>query len=186
MKKMVVIVSALLLLNCPYIYANKTPTFTNNLGGMPISCSVYEKQVAVNGIATGYTMEMVRAVLGKPDYVSSKNPLSYSYNGMSIKFVDFGGSGKPIVYDISVWKDGVTFDGIKIGMSESELTRVYGSADNVHIEKNIAPKLNESQNQKYIDRLDKTVYIYNANACLNMAFVVKSGIIKEIHIHLSD
>lgn len=186
MNKIIILFTLLFIIHAPYTHANRTPIITSNLGGMPISCSIYEKQVTVNGIAPGYTMDMIKAVLGTPNYVSSQNTVSYTYEGISIKFADFDGTGKPIAYDIDVWKNGVTSDGVKIGMPESELTKIYGTADNVHIEKNIAPKLNEVQKAKYVDRLDKTIYIYNANQCLNMAFTVNKGVIKKIHIHLSE
>jgi hypothetical protein len=71
-------------------------------------------------------------------------------------------------------------------MSENVLTQAYGMADEVYIEKHTAPKLSEAQNQKYDERLNRTVYTYNANECLSMHFIVRNGIITEIHIHLSD
>ena len=44
----------------------------------------------------------------------------------------------------------------------------------------------KEQNQKYDERLNRTVYTYNASACLSMSFIVRNGIIQEIRIHLSD
>ena len=142
----------------------------------------------MNGIKGGDSLQKVRAILGEPTSVSKNKMLTYYYRGLTIKFVDFGGSGKTVVYDMEGTKQGEvsTLDGVKPGMPESALSEIYGTADVVRVEKVVAPKLSGEQNEKYRKRLDKTIYTYYANPCLTMSFTVKEGIISSINIHLTD
>ncbi len=173
---------------CSEVLANRKPEFTHNLGGMPISCSIYSDQVALNGIKCGDSVQKVTAILGKPMNIVNNKMLTYIYKGLTIKFLAFGKSGEPIVWDMEATKAGdvSTMDGVKPGMSESVLMKVYGTADVIHVEKTTAPKLSEEQNEKYRKRADKTIYTYYANPCLTLSFIVKDGVISSIHMHQTD
>ena len=120
--------------------------------------------------------------------ISNNKMLTYEYKGLTIKFLAFGKSGEPIVWDMEATKVGdvSTMDGVKPGMAESVLLKVYGTADVIHVEKTTAPKLSEEQNEKYRKRVDKTVYTYYANPCLTLSFIVKDGVIIKINTHLTD
>ena len=171
--------------------AYREPEFTTNLGGLPISCSIYPEQAGIGNIHTGDSVAAVRACYGMPDNITDGNGLRHYYDGMILTFVDFAGDKNPILVDIKVTKNmrignNATPAGVGVGMSEYVLTQAYGTADEVYIEKHTAPKLSEEQNQKYDERLNRTVYTYNASACLSMSFIVRNGIIQEIRIHLSD
>lgn len=171
--------------------AYREPEFTTNLGGLPISCSIYPEQAGIGNIHTGDSVSAVRACYGMPDNITDGNGLRHYYDGMILTFVDFAGDKNPILTDIKVTKNmrignNATPAGVGVGMSEYVLTQAYGTADEVYIEKHTAPKLSEEQNQKYDERLNRTVYTYNASACLSMSFIVRNGIIQEIRIHLSD
>lgn len=173
------------------VSAYREPKFTTNLGGMPISCSVYAEQVGIGSIHTGDSPQAVRAQYGIPKNISDEGGIKHYYDGMIFTFVDFSGEKKPVLADIRVMKNmkvgnNATPAGVAVGMSENVLTQAYGMADEVYIEKHTAPKLSEAQNQKYDERLNRTVYTYNANECLSMQFIVRNGIITEIRIHLSD
>ena len=173
------------------VSAYREPAFTTNLGGLPISCSVYAEQVGIGSIHTGDSPQAVRAQYGIPKNISDEGGIKHYYDGMIFTFVDFSGEKKPVLADIRVTKNmkvgnNATPDGVAVGMSEDVLTQVYGMADAVYIEKHLAPKLSEEQNKKYDERLNRTVYTYNANECLSMHFIVRNGIITEIHIHLSE
>ena len=187
MKIIPLLISLLMLINLSSVSAYRNPVFTNNLGAMPISCSIYSDQAGVNGIHTGDNMIKVKSILGEPKYTSdiSSGGGKYYYDNLEIVFVDFSGEGNPIVVDIKARGNAITLDGVKVGMADSVLSKVYGTADVIYIEKHSAPKLSQEKNKKYRDR-DKTVYTYYANECLTMSFVVNNGVIKEIHIHLSD
>ena len=171
--------------------AYREPEFTTNLGGLPISCSIYAEQARIGNIHTGDSPETVKACYGVPKRISNENGIRYYYDGMVLTFIDYSGENKPILADIRVIKNmepsnNATPAGVAVGMSEFVLTSAYSTADEVYIEKHTAPKLSEEQNQKYDERLNKTTYTYNASACLSMSFIVRNGIIQEIRIHLSD
>lgn len=173
------------------VSAYREPKFTVNLGGLPISCSIYAEQAGIGNIHTGDSPETVQACYGVPKWISNESGISYHYDGMVLTFIDYSGENKPILADIMVMKNmesvsNTTPAGVAVGMSESVLTQAYGTADEVYIEKHTAPKLSKEQNQKYDERLNQTVYIYNATECLSMYFVVRNGVITEIRIHLSD
>jgi hypothetical protein len=79
-----------------------------------------------------------------------------------------------------------TLDGVAIGMPASVLSTTYGTADSVITERHTASKLPAEAQEKYAQRLDKTVYMYNANECLTMSFVVKNNVIVEIGFYQSE
>ncbi len=194
-KKIAVLVAGLILGlsfgSMNEVSAYREPAFTTNLGGLPISCSVYAEQVGIGSIHTGDSPQVIRGQYGEPKNISDEGGIRHYYDGMIFTFVDFSGEKKPVLADIRVTKNmkvgnNATPDGVAVGMSEDVLTQVYGMADAVYIEKHLAPKLSEEQNKKYDERLNRTVYTYNANECLSMHFIVRNGIITEIHIHLSD
>ncbi len=173
----------------PYTYAYRTPEYTYNLGGLPISCSIYSDQASLAGIHADDSLQKVVAVLGKPKS-SYKNKYNYIDKGLTVSFADWGGNGKYTVIDMEATQSDVaTLDGVKVGMSESILSKVYGTADEVYIEKRSSPKLSTEQMEKIHKRfgsLIKTTYTYYANPCLTMSFVVGDGVIQKIHIHRSD
>lgn len=185
----VALVSILVLGSAREAEAYREPEFRTNLGGMPISCSVYPEQVGIGRVHTGDSMETVIDYYGRPNRITNERGTRYHYDGMVFTFIDYGGG--PILADIKVTKNmrignNATPAGVGVGMSEYVLTQAYGTADDVYIEKHTAPKLSEEQNRKYDERFNKTVYTYYANECLTMGFVVTKGIIREIQIHLSD
>ena len=173
---------------CSDVWANRKPEFTQNLGGMPISCSIYRDQASLNGIKCGDSVQKVTEILGKPMNIINNKMLTYLYKGLTIKFLAFGKSGEATVWDMEATKAGdvSTMNGVKPGMSENALLEVYGTADVVHVEKTTAPKLSEEQNEKYRKRADKTVYTYYANPCLTLSFIVKEGVISSIQVHQAD
>jgi hypothetical protein len=173
-------------------YGNKQITYAYNLGGMPISCSIYVSQACVSGISTSMTRGKVYSILGSPDYSnSSGGSWTYTYgkygNGITLKFIDYGGSGNPTVCDIEVTSPSyATIDGVVVGMPASVLSSVYGTADVVNEIKMLAPKLTVAQQQKYTDKFAQTVYTYYASEVLTMSFKVKGNIIRSINVHLTD
>ena len=173
----------------PSVHAYRTPEYTYNLGGLPISCSIYSDQASLAGIHADDPLQKVTAIFGKPKS-SYKATYNYIDKGLTISFVDWDGNGKYTVVDMEATKSGVaTLDGVKVGMPESILSKVYGTADEVYIEKKSSPKLSAEQMEKIHKRfgsLIKTTYTYYANPCLTMSFVVGDGLIQKIHIHRSD
>lgn len=188
---MAAVLVAALIIGSSTVSAYDPPKVTKNLAGLPISCSIYPEQAGISNIHTGDSVAAVRACYGMPDNITDGNGLRHYYDGMILTFVDFAGDKNPILADIKVTKNmsignNATPAGVGVGMSEYVLTQAYGTADEVYIEKHTAPKLSEEQNQKYDESLNRTVYTYNASACLSMSFIVRNGIIQEIRIHLSD
>ncbi|BEU88938.1 hypothetical protein TAMA11512_24020 [Selenomonas sp. TAMA-11512] len=114
--------------------------------------------------------------------------MTYSYHGMEILLTAWGPSQDYTVTTISVSgnSEPKTADGVGVGMPETVLSRIYGTADSVSTERHKVPKLSEKDNEEYRNRLDKTVYAYNADECVTMTFIVKEGIIKTIHIHAGE
>ena len=162
--------------------------FMSNLGGMPISCSIYASQAAINGIEAGSSISKVNAILGKP-YSSSNRGGSIEsyYTGITVCFADYGGTGNYTAFSAkATGKNMKTLDGVAIGMQASVLSTTYGTADSVITERHTASKLPAEAQEKYAQRLDKTVYMYNANECLTMSFVVKNNVIVEIGFYQSE
>lgn len=174
------------------IFAQRQPVFTNDFGGTRISCSVYREQVALDGVYAGESLEEVRQALGAPRYINrTKGPLKYNYSGgLSISFADFSGNGNYTVVHIeaSQSREGgmSTPDGVRVGMPETVLSDVYGTADAVWSTKYISPKLPYSDDEKNQLRYNKTTYVYHCNEGLYMSFVVQRGIITKIIIHQSE
>lgn len=172
----------------PFVYASRAIEFSHNLGGLPISCSIYREQASLKNICVGYSERDVRAILGKPSWVNRKEPLTLYYkNGLSLKFVNYGGDGIPLVVGIKVTGNSgySTLDGIKVGMSEKDIIKVYGEPDTITTEMHKAPKLSAEKNKKY-ERLNKTIYTYYANPMLTLSFTLNNGIIKSIDICQTD
>lgn len=169
-------------------FAQISTSFKRDLGGIPISCSVSIEQVAINGIHAGDSPLDVYEKLGKPNFVSrGDHTLKYTYGSLLIYFMDLDGDGHYTAYDISSSnKTSCTPDGVSVGMSDSVLSNIYGTADRVKIITCVSPKLSseiDASNQK---ELNETTYIYNFNECLSLSFTVKNGIIKTISIHQSE
>ena len=105
-------------------------------------------------------------------------------------FADFSGTGDYTVFRIeaSQSREGKmsTPDGVSVGMPETVLSDVYGTADAVWITKYISPKLPASDDEKNQLRCNKTTYVYHCNEGLSMSFVVQRGIITEIIIRQSE
>ena len=187
------IIELLLILNFPFCVdaQQRVPTFTYNLGGMPISCSIYRNQASLNGIHVGDSVETVCEKMGQASFVAKRGGiLEYTYkDDFKISFASFGTNESYVVFQMKTgWNSltAATMDGVKVGMPETVLTQIYGVADNIDIRQSKAPKLSLEQNEKYQKRLDKTVYTYNSDECLSMSFIVKNGIIDGIEIYQSE
>ncbi len=170
--------------------ARRPVEYSYNFGAIPISCSIYAEQAGLAGICANDSMGKVISVLGQPGYRSNDSAPVYTYDGVSIKFIDWGGDGRYTVCKIETNRKGMvsTPDGVSVGMPESVLSEVYGTADEVRIEKNMAPKLPEKEMQVYRERVDEmvTVYTYNVSAANSMSFTVRRGVITRIVINVYD
>ena len=170
--------------------ARRPVEYSYNFGTIPISCSIYAEQAGVAGIHGNDSVGKVISVLGQPQFRSGGAAPVYTYDGVSIKFVDWGGDGRYKVCKIETNQKGTvsTADGVCGGMPESVLSEVYGTADEVKIEKRMAPKLPEKEMQVYRQRVEEmvTVYTYNVSPASSMSFTVKKGIITRIVVDVSD
>ena len=170
--------------------ARRPVEYSYNFGAIPISCSIYAEQAGVAGIHGNDSVGKVISVLGQPQFRSGGAAPVYTYDGVSIKFVDWGGDGRYKVCKIETNQKGTvsTADGVCVGMPESVLSEVYGTADDVKIEKRMAPKLPEKEMQVYRQRVEEmvTVYTYNVSPASSMSFTVKKGIITRIVVDVSD
>lgn len=178
------ILSACMILTASPVLANREPVFTSDYGGTKISCSVYKEQVKLSGVEANDTIREIKNILGEPSFVDRRDHnIMYSYRSLRIYLVDFGGNGGYTVDKIESSTPGaLTPDGVGVGMSESVLSDVYGTADSVCTKTYNFPKLSDELNQKNQGKLNETIYTYNANEGLSMSFTVKNGIIKEISI----
>lgn len=175
-------------ISLPAAMAARDPVFTSNLGGTPISCSIYSEQAAVDGVHTGDSQSQLIQKLEMPTSTYRKNQgsMTYYYKGMKINLADFSGSGLYTVTDIETSTAGhYTPDGVGVGMNEQILSDVYGTADSVWTKTYVSPKLSDEVNRKNQARFNETVYTYNVNEGLSMSFIVKQGIISKISIHQS-
>ena len=170
--------------------ARRPVEYSYNFGAIPISCSIYAEQAGVAGIHGNDSVGKVISVLGQPQFRSGGAAPVYTYDGVSIKFVDWGGDGRYKVCKIETNQKGTVSaaDGVCVGMPESVLSEVYGTADEVKIEKRMAPKLPEKEMQVYRQRVEEmvTVYTYNVSPASSMSFTVKKGIITRIVVDVSD
>ena len=170
--------------------ARRPVEYSYNFGAIPISCSIYAEQAGVAGIHGNDSVGKVISVLGQPQFRSGGAAPVYTYDGVSIKFVDWGGDGRYKVCKIETNQKGTvsTADGVCVGMPEAVLSEVYGTADEVKIEKRMAPKLPEKEMQVYRQRVEEmvTVYTYNVSPASSMSFTVKKGIITRIVVDVSD
>lgn len=145
--------------------AKRTPE-TFIFGDMAVSCSIYNDQVSVGGVKCGDDKQKIMDALGNPESSYMDNGDHWHYDGISIKFVDYDGSGHPVACDITATNEKyATPDGVKVGMPASVLTEIYGEADVVRNEEFAAPKLSHEQNRFYRER-SSTVYTYHAAPCL--------------------
>lgn len=178
------ILSACMILTASPVLANREPVFTSDYGGTKISCSVYKEQVKLSGVKANDTIREIKNILGEPSFVDRRDHnIMYSYRSLRVYLVDFGGNGGYTVDKIESSTPGAfTPDGVGVGMSESVLSDVYGTADSVCTKTYNFPKLSDELNQKNQGKLNETIYTYNANEGLSMSFTVKNGIIKEISI----
>ena len=170
--------------------ARRPVEYSYNFGAIPISCSIYAEQAGLAGIHANDSMGKVISVLGQTKYRTNGSLLIYMYDGVDVSLIDWGSDGRYTVYMIETNQKGTasTVDGVSVGMPESILSEVYGTADEVKIEKNMAPKLPEKEMQVYRQRVDEmvTVYTYNVSAANSMSFTVKKGIITRIVINVYD
>lgn len=186
------IVAGAVTLGCLFAFTPsamaREPVFMSNLGGLPISCSIYASQAAVNGIEAGDSINKANAILGKPYSSSNRGGIIESYySGIMVCFADYGGTGNYTAFSAkATGKNMKTLDGVAVGMTASVLSTTYGTADSVITERHTASKLPAEAQEKYAQRLDKTVYMYNANECLTMSFVVKNNVIVEIGFYQSE
>lgn len=185
---------SLLLLSFPLLLApgvaQADPSVQYNLGGYPITCSITWDQAAVAGIHPWDTPEQVIDALGSPDHTYyGKGTMQYVYTGkLRIDFVTWGRGGSYIVKQATVfgpWTVG-TPGGVLVGMNESVLNDVYGTADTVTTKTAYAPKLSEEQNAKYRQRYDETIYTYYMNQVTSLSFQVREGTIRNIVIYTTD
>ena len=80
-------------------HANKIPEFRTNLGGLPISCSIYSDQATINNVKSSYRLKDVYAVLGKPSSEYKREGITYvNYEGLYFTFA------YPLVSHISSFK----------------------------------------------------------------------------------
>ena len=109
-------------------HANKIPEFRTNLGGLPISCSIYSDQATINNVKSSYRLKDVYAVLGKPSSEYKREGITYvNYEGLYFTFADYSGDGNLSIRSITTaHKSGATtIDGVKPGMSEDFSMRVW-------------------------------------------------------------
>ncbi len=173
----------------PICVAQRPVEYTRNLGAMPISCSIYKEQTSINGICVGDSMKKLLAAFGKPYHTSqSDHRIDLSYKGASIQLTAWDLDDNYIVTSITVDGRGdfSTADGVRVGMSETVLSKIYGTADGVSAERHKAPKLSEKDNEEYRKRFDKTIYAYNVNESVTMWFTVKNGMITSIKVRASE
>ncbi len=187
-KKSLLLLS-ILLLTAP-VFARAETGVQTNLGGYPITCSITRDQAAVGGIHPWDTPEQVINALGSPDHTNyGKGTMQYVYTGkLRVDFVAWGRGGPYIVKQATVfgpWTVG-TPGGVLVGMDESVLNDVYGTADTVATKTAFAPKLTEEQNARYRQRYDETVYTYYVNQVTNLSFKVREGVIQNIVIYTTD
>ncbi len=128
------------------------------------AASVSSDAIAIDGVAPGSSFEAARARLGTPDAVAGDK--IYFPNGIVIDIDDHNPN---LVEEIETRNAGATPGGVKVGMSESVLSEVYGTADKV-------------------DRdYDDTEYTYySGDNSKKMEFKVVNGTIVEIKCELRD
>ena len=140
------------------------------LAGLMVTASVFcaasvsSDAIAIDGVAPGSSVESARAKLGTPDAVAGDK--IYFPNGIVIDVADHNPN---LVEEIETRSAGATPGGVKVGMSESVLSEVYGTADKV-------------------DRdYDDTEYTYySGDNSKKMEFKVVNGTIVEIKCELRD
>ena len=166
----------------------REPEIMSNLGAITISCSIYPSQAGVAGVRTGISQSQVEEVLGAPQSVKyGRGTMEYSYPSRTLLLVHFSPEMPYVLTDIKTSnREDATVDGVRPGMAETVLNDVYGQADAVWTKKYESPKIPEEDNQKNHDRLDETIYEYHANKTTTLAFKVRQGVIREIHVHQAE
>ena len=166
----------------------REPEIMSNLGNITISCSIYPGQAGVAGVRTGISQSQVEEVLGAPQSVKyGRGTMEYSYPSRTLLLVHFSPERPYVLTDIKTSnREDATVDGVRPGMAETVLNDVYGQADSVWTKEYESPKIPEEDNQKNHARLDETVYEYHANKTTTLAFKVRQGVIREIHVHQAE
>jgi hypothetical protein len=182
------ILSACMILTASPVLANREPVFTHNLGGTPISCSIYMEEASIDGVHMDDTSVYVLKKLGTPRSIRKEGGiLKYYYEGVDISFADYRGNGTYTAFNIETSSEGhYTPGGVGVGMGEQVLSDIYGTADSVWTKTYNSPKLSEEVNQKNQARFNETIYTYNVNEGISMSFTVKKGLISEISIYQSE
>lgn len=166
----------------------REPEIMSNLGAITISCSIYPNQAGVAGVRTGISQSQVEEVLGAPRSVKyGRGTMEYSYPSRTLYLVHFSQEMPYLLMDIKTTnREDATVDGVQPGMAETVLNDVYGQADAVWTKEYESPKIPEEDNQKNHARLDETIYEYHANKTTTLAFKVRQGVIREIHVHQAE
>lgn len=166
----------------------REPEIMSNLGNITISCSIYPSQAGVAGVRTGISQSQVEEVLGAPLSVKyGRGTMEYSYHSRTLFLVHFSPEMPYVLTDIKTSnREDATVDGVQPGMGETVLNDVYGQADAVWTKEYESPKIPEEDNQKNHARLDETIYEYHANKTTTLAFKVRQGVIREIHVHQAE
>lgn len=166
----------------------REPEIMSNLGAITISCSIYPSQAGAAGVHTGDTQSQVEEVLGAARSVKyGKGTMEYSYPSRTLLLVHFSPEMPYVLMDIKTTnREDVTPDGVQVGMAETVLNDVYGEADAVWTKRYESPKIPEEDNAKNHAKLDETIYEYHANKTTTLAFKVKQGVIREIHVHQAE
>lgn len=166
----------------------REPEIMSNLGAITISCSIYPNQAGVAGVRTGISQSQVEEVLGAPRSVKyGRGTMEYSYPSRTLLLVHFSPEMPYVLTDIKTSnREDATVDGVQPGMAETVLNDVYGQADAVWTKEYESPKIPEEDNQKNHARLDETIYEYHANKTTTLAFKVRQGVIREIHVHQAE
>lgn len=166
----------------------REPEIMSNLGAVTISCSIYKNQAGVAGVSTGISQSQVEEVLGAPRSVKyGRGTMEYSYPSRTLLLVHFSPEMPYVLMDIKTTnREDATPDGVQVGMAETVLNDVYGEADAVWTKRYESPKIPEEDNAKNHAKLDETIYEYHANKTTTLAFTVRQGVIREIHVHQAE
>ena len=134
------------------------------LTGAVCAASVSSDQISVGGIYYGESLDEVKAVYGTP--TETKYRQSQHYDGQAVEY-EFGEdlevtlvNGTVRNVEVSGHSSLVTPAGVRVGMSKSELYRIYGEPDMI--------------------RGDKLVYRCDSDANLGLVFEMSNGQIEEI------
>lgn len=166
----------------------REPEIMSNLGAVTISCSIYKNQAGVAGVTAGISQSQVEEALGAPRSVKyGRGTMEYSYPSRTLLLIHFSSEMPYVLMDIKTTnREDATPDGVQVGMAETVLNDVYGEADAVWTKRYESPKIPEEDNAKNHAKLDETIYEYHANKTTTLAFTVRQGVIREIHVHQAE